>query len=1513
MRTTGLRRATVLAPRNAWTESSFAESTPRSSLNLEQPELTPGNKEHLGITLRVISENIPPKEHSQLELVEYSYHSLSDDSQLSTSVSPPPKPPRTFAYHSTPEKEKRDSENLANTESPLTPTALSLQRKTSKASEANHNSEYFALGSKPLIRKVISVTDNSSHLGGLSSLFYNTRSSIRSSKNISGDRIATSDNPIAGLVTGSRMAWRSWRRRQQIVPPSPTVSPPATPPVPPAQAPLNIYPSLPSGSHTTNAPLNTPRSGEPPDSIRPGPSGHRPAPGTSASQSQDARPNSKSLQQGPLSSPRKFEAVCIETLNLSRDAKSFMEKKQYNQAATQYQLALGYIDRILKTKVLEVTTHEPTRQRFFQMQEAVFAVRKECLNGFSDAQAAVALPQRLATTSPPPGAPPSYQDVLREDRRRTRGEPPPLPERPVLLSRPQHQSNIIQTQSRPRHTVQVQPQSQPQPLPSQPTDPQCESLTQSRTPIQPNYPSQVLIGASSSTEPQTPPRLHRRRPFSRNVINIHPLPDHEIPSPRAQLQSESSLNNMSQVSPQKSRQSALQSQVLTASERFSPINIGSDPQNQVCDYPTSKTELDHPVSQSDTSHWHENSLSQPKSRVPPKPLPRYSLPQHTQPLSYDHTQSSVKTQLPYENTSLSQGCTQILEKPISSEIIPEILSPKPQCEKSEWDVVSHGHTRNRRPAYLQNNNQPIGDLIEQLSHEKLEPKSTRLKVTSSPPTNKSDAMDTVPDETKNVSQTMEKKIRAFRFGPFNQKEMLVPVSKSTFYYNDQCSGLSFPENPPVIYSNKTHTDDNINDTKSTHEDSKKEMNIAIQAMPSKDICEKSIPTASTSHMHKDVPIPLPRTKKRVNEKNRILTSEESMKQSQVESSNSTPSKPCTLEMKADIVKKRISVDDPFATVDPFPLVMPNSIHNDILFQDNNVGSQPPILNVTKARGSDKDSSTMESMEKSEHPAVMHILVPQTIVQPVVISGAEKNLSDDKATSKQVENNRNLSKENFSDSILDALDCAVTPVHRRVSVKKSKDLKFARSHSQETLLDYSFNTLDRYLKSSSNIGNTQKKMCASRASIIEEFDPLISLAPDINDSKEEADVTLISNVEENEGSTFTGVPIKEENEEINSFTSLEENQLMEDYYAVPRKLKLAHVDDSCERKPDKYLPQVEQKSKFVVAAAHMDPEYQKGKYNDPASPYHIYAELGVHSSIASQRSTASRSLQENRLSTTSIPTPSTASTSEQDPWKVAPINDEESDEGQEVGRSAFYHVKTTDQSCSNEPSSLSSLPPLEGAHGLGSLPSTYRELLRIREGVKIFFIYEDGVITSPWNKPFLSVSKDSNKSCHGQSVLLCVGKSLWSCELISKETLVFKTETGTYIFAETNKKPDCVAVAVRVPRTVRKVQHDLFSRLMDAHSRLELERPSGITKSISKGAATAASRVNQLVGSESLDQNQAFIRRNSVRALKGMSKRLSTLAIKTGSTLPELPQEYECLQNAAETLKFSLMAKTVQYI
>lgn len=45
------------------------------------------------------------------------------------------------------------------------------------------------------------------------------------------------------------------------------------------------------------------------------------------------------------------------------------------QAASEYQAALTAIDRVLRTQVLALTSDEPTRQRFFHLQQEVFYTR----------------------------------------------------------------------------------------------------------------------------------------------------------------------------------------------------------------------------------------------------------------------------------------------------------------------------------------------------------------------------------------------------------------------------------------------------------------------------------------------------------------------------------------------------------------------------------------------------------------------------------------------------------------------------------------------------------------------------------------------------------------------------------------------------------------------------------------------------------------------------------------------------------------------------------------------------------------------------------------------------------------------------------------------------------------------------------------------------------------------------------------------------------------------------------
>ncbi|KAG0712846.1 hypothetical protein GWK47_017513 [Chionoecetes opilio] len=81
---------------------------------------------------------------------------------------------------------------------------------------------------------------------------------------------------------------------------------------------------------------------------------------------------------------------------------------------------------------------------------------KEALNGFADAQAAVRTPPGLCpVTAATPGAPPSYDDVLKEDSRRLRDDPP----------RPSRQPSAQGTSS-PSHPLTASHDSDPRPCPA---------------------------------------------------------------------------------------------------------------------------------------------------------------------------------------------------------------------------------------------------------------------------------------------------------------------------------------------------------------------------------------------------------------------------------------------------------------------------------------------------------------------------------------------------------------------------------------------------------------------------------------------------------------------------------------------------------------------------------------------------------------------------------------------------------------------------------------------------------------------------------------------------------------------------------------------------------------------------------------------------------------------------------------------------------------------------------------
>lgn len=564
--------------------------------------------------------------------------------------------------------------------------------------------------------------------------------------------------------------------------------------------------------------------------------------------------------------------------------------------------------------------------------------------------------------------------------------------------------------------------------------------------------------------------------------------------------------------------------------------------------------------------------------------------------------------------------------------------------------------------------------------------------------------------------------------------------------------------------------------------------------------------------------------------------------------------------------------DPFADIDPFASFTPKD-ENDKLFPE-----EFSSLPISTSKDAEHKQLSLDVQLRSEdnkpHKKVDRLLTP---LKPIAVSADEPH--DSKNTRTEEEESDDSPTDEQRETLLDALDFAIsqTPGHARVSPQRSNSsIKASRCRSEDTLLDCSYNTLGMYLQSSN--------MCASRASIIDEFDPLSEPLVESPESiPTEPDSTHYSDGEDcPDGMT-------------------EEEIANEPYYAEPRKI-LQEMEDSSSEHYDEF------DSSFYSRNVTGKASEASTHYSARQGTQHVCANTRIRSSVSS-------SVGSWTSSASSSPPPLTPYAAEPwSPWEPEPLETG-------VGRSKFYSP-VDGQVTPPEPMAGASAAPFPhpaappSPHpGQGSFRSDTRELLRIREGVKIFFIHDDGIVTSPWNRPYLSIVKDTKKTwLIGEGLTVLVGDALWQSTLSKKSTLVLRTENGVYLFQETAGKPDCRAVGVRVPTTIRRAQHELFSRIIQENARLEDERPSGITKAISKGASSAASKMEQMAMNKTeVVTNPPFVRRNSIRALKGVSRRLQAIAERTGYTQQELPAEYSNLQESANLLRYARNAKSIQYI
>lgn len=389
-------------------------------------------------------------------------------------------------------------------------------------------------------------------------------------------------------------------------------------------------------------------------------------------------------------------------------------------------------------------------------------------------------------------------------------------------------------------------------------------------------------------------------------------------------------------------------------------------------------------------------------------------------------------------------------------------------------------------------------------------------------------------------------------------------------------------------------------------------------------------------------------------KDKVLSEENAAAATVVSQTTSTPT-----------VSSTSSVIDPFMTLDPFPSVDPSDVNTDDVFHDGNQPSSPTP--ATGKASSVKSEDNVKSITKKDSL--------QTPTKPNVsanVPGAAGACAGGAAVPEVAETGQasggsptgdHVAADDLGDSILDALDFAVsrTPSQRRAFSQQSKGSMSSRCHSEETLLDYSYRTLENYLDSS-------KAICASRASIIEEFDPLVSLAP----GKE--------SVEENK-------PNAEE-------SSVAMDDVPQSHYTEPKTAKSKLENDKrSEGKP--VMTQLGDEPKEVSSARACGEEGAMAPARDvydntaasggnadlqdtdeTTTPSHIYDESGARSSFSSSGSCLSWPPDYSRNTSCSYPriTPLSADAAGGDPWSARSPDHETSKSRAsvvDIGRSAFY--------------------------------------------------------------------------------------------------------------------------------------------------------------------------------------------------------------------------------------------------
>ena len=247
---------------------------------------------------------------------------------------------------------------------------------------------------------------------------------------------------------------------------------------------------------------------------------------------------------------------------------------------------------------------------------------------------------------------------------------------------------------------------------------------------------------------------------------------------------------------------------------------------------------------------------------------------------------------------------------------------------------------------------------------------------------------------------------------------------------------------------------------------------------------------SSSHIQKPLP-PIPLIKDNMKEcKRKEETINKDSGQPLSESIEKTSGNTVELKGKAKNNPESIisPVDDPFLNLDPFPSIKPQSEDGSLVFTEETLGAHSlPLVSGTYQNHSQAPSDDLapESSQTTDQDSFSFNAAQDLIKHQ---NGVTQNPPD-----------------NLGDSILEALDFAVTPAsnHKKVSPQNSQERKTTRSQSEENLLDSSYNTFETMLFST-------KDRQASRASIIEEFDPLVTshFPEDHTENKEKKENELL---------------------------------------------------------------------------------------------------------------------------------------------------------------------------------------------------------------------------------------------------------------------------------------------------------------------------------------------------------------------------------------------------------------------